>query len=110
MIRCAGSGSITTPSGMTLAFHTRTQDENELPHATKKTMTDHLRKYESLFTLTPQRMRMIVDSFDETFEKGLAEPEQVVVRTLPACWEPRSDFSMNDVAYDSHICVRLADW
>jgi len=73
-----GSGSITTPSGLTLAFHTRTQDENELPHATKKTMTDHLRKYESLFTLTPQRMRMIVDSFDETLEKGLAEPGQVV--------------------------------
>lgn len=87
-ISWTGSGSITTPSGMTLAYHTRTQDENELPHATKKTMTDHLRKYESLFTLTPQRMRMIVDSFDETFEKGLAEPEQVVVRTLPPACDP----------------------
>ncbi|KAF8699863.1 Hydroxymethylglutaryl-coenzyme A reductase, partial [Rhizoctonia solani] len=73
-----GSGSLMTPSGMTLAYHTRTQDGNELPHATKKTMTDHLRKYESLFTLTPQRMRMIVDSFDETLEKGLAEYDQVV--------------------------------
>jgi hexokinase len=64
---------------MTLAYHTRTNESDDLPHPTKKTMTDHLRKYESLFTLTPQRMRMIVDSFDETFEKGLAEPEQVVV-------------------------------
>jgi len=73
-----GSGSITTPSGLTLAYHTRTNETDDLPHPTKKTMTDHLRKYESLFTLTPQRMRMIVDSFDETFEKGLAEPEQVV--------------------------------
>ncbi|CAE6427100.1 unnamed protein product [Rhizoctonia solani] len=73
-----GSGSITTPSGMTVAYHTRTQDGTDLPHATKKTMTDHLRKYESLFTLTPQRMRMIVDSFDETLEKGLAEYDQVV--------------------------------
>ncbi|KAG8746284.1 hexokinase A [Ceratobasidium sp. 414] len=74
----AGSGSITTPSGMTLTYHTRTNESDDLPHATKKTMTDHLRKYESLFTLTPQRMRMIVDAFDETFEKGLGEPEQVV--------------------------------
>ena len=70
---------------MTVAYHTRTNDSEDLPHATKKTMTDHLRKYESLFTLTPQRMRMIVDSFDETFEKGLAEPEQVVV--ILGLWE-----------------------
>lgn len=73
---------------MTVAYHTRTQDEHELPHATKKTMTDHLRKYESLFTLTPQRMRMIVDSFDETLEKGLAEYDQVVVSSSLAKFIP----------------------
>ncbi|KZT26031.1 hexokinase [Neolentinus lepideus HHB14362 ss-1] len=66
-----GSGTVTLPTGQTLAFHTRTQDEGDLPHATKKTMADHLRKYESLFTLTPQRMRMIVDAFKDTLEAGL---------------------------------------
>jgi len=66
-----GSGSILTPSGHVVAYHTRTQDENEFPHAEKKTMADHLRKYEALFTLTPQRMRMIVHAFEETLDKGL---------------------------------------
>ncbi|KAG6897383.1 hypothetical protein C0992_002045 [Termitomyces sp. T32_za158] len=73
-----GSGSITLASGQTLALHTRTQDEEDLPHATKKTMADHLRKYESIFTLTPQRMRMIVEAFKETLELGLEKPKQVV--------------------------------
>ncbi|KAA1475225.1 hexokinase [Dentipellis sp. KUC8613] len=73
-----GSGSVTLPSGQTLAVHTRTQDEEDLPHATKKTMADHLRKYESLFTLTPQRMRMIVEAFKDTLELGLEKPGQIV--------------------------------
>jgi len=73
-----GSGSITLPTGQTLAIHTRTHDEGDLPHATKKTMADHLRKYESLFTLTPQRMRMIVEAFKDTLELGLNKPGQVV--------------------------------
>jgi hypothetical protein len=63
-------------------------------------MADHLRKYESLsvqsdnalcwnflndvrsFTLTPQRMRMIVEAFKETLELGLQKPNQVVVRMM----------------------------
>ncbi|KAJ7644422.1 hexokinase [Roridomyces roridus] len=61
-----GSGSVVLPSGQTMAMHTRTQDEEDLPHATKK------------FTLTPQRMRMIVEAFKETLELGLAKPKQVV--------------------------------
>lgn len=73
-----GSGSVTLPSGQTLAIHTRTHDEEDLPHATKKTMADHLRKYESLFTLTPQRMRMIVEAFKDTLENGLQKKGQVV--------------------------------
>ncbi|KAF8188801.1 hexokinase [Mycena galopus ATCC 62051] len=73
-----GSGSIVLPSGQTMAMHTRTQDEEDLPHATKKTMADHLRKYESVFTLTPQRMRMVVDAFRETLELGLSKPKQTV--------------------------------
>jgi len=75
-----GSGSVTLLTGQTIAIHTRTQDEEDLPHATKKTMADHLRKYESLFTLTPQRMRMIVEAFTETLELGLNKPNQIVVR------------------------------
>ncbi|KAG9308315.1 hexokinase [Chiua virens] len=73
-----GSGSLVLPSGQTIAIHTRTQDEEDLPHATKKTMADHLRKYETLFTLTPQRMRMIVEAFTETLELGLAKYNQIV--------------------------------
>ncbi|KAI0030564.1 hypothetical protein K488DRAFT_79558 [Vararia minispora EC-137] len=73
-----GSGAFTLPSGQVLAIHTRTQDEEDLPHATKKTMADHLRKYESLFTLTPQRMRMIVEAFKETLEIGLEKHGQIV--------------------------------
>jgi len=64
-------------------------------------MADHLRKYESLwvsslstkclqftdppapsvirFTLTPQRMRMIVEAFKDTLEIGLEKPKQIVV-------------------------------
>ncbi|KAH8829215.1 hexokinase [Flagelloscypha sp. PMI_526] len=73
-----GSGSVTLPSGQTMAMHTRTQGDEDLPHATKKTMADHLRKLESIFTLTPQRMRMIVDAFKDTLDLGLQKPDQVV--------------------------------
>ncbi|KAF9531097.1 hexokinase [Crepidotus variabilis] len=73
-----GSGSINLASGQTLAIHTRTHDEEDLPHATKRTMADHLRKYETLFTLTPQRMRMIVEAFKDSLELGLEKPEQIV--------------------------------
>ncbi|TFK25469.1 hexokinase [Coprinopsis marcescibilis] len=73
-----GSGSLVLPTGQTLAQHTRTQDEEQLPHATKRTMADHLRRFETLFTLTPQRMRIIVSSFKETLETGLDKPDQTV--------------------------------
>ncbi|TFK73149.1 hexokinase [Pluteus cervinus] len=66
------------PTGHTLAIHTRTQDEEDLPHATKRTMADHLRKYETIFTLTPQRMRMITEAFKEALELGLQKPGQIV--------------------------------
>lgn len=73
-----GSGSITTPSGQTVTYHTRTQDDLDYPHAEKKTIADHLRKYEALFTLSAQRMKMIVNAFEETLDKGLKKPDQVV--------------------------------
>ncbi|GJJ06245.1 hypothetical protein Clacol_000436 [Clathrus columnatus] len=66
-----GSGSVVLKSGQTLAYHTRTNDEDDLPHATKKTMADYLRKYESI-------MRIITEAFKETLEKGLKEHGQVV--------------------------------
>lgn len=31
-----GSGSVVLPTGQTLAYHTRTNDGEDLPHATKK--------------------------------------------------------------------------
>ncbi|KAK7062861.1 hexokinase [Paramarasmius palmivorus] len=93
-----GSGSITLPSGQTMAIHTRTQDEEGLPHATKKfddgrsfaearklvgiSISVKLSEADvrdfSRFTLTPQRMRMIVEAFKDTLELGLQKPGQVV--------------------------------
>ena len=35
------------------------------------------------FTLTPQRMRMIVEAFKDALEIGLEKPEQTVVRIAP---------------------------
>ncbi|CAK5283702.1 unnamed protein product [Mycena citricolor] len=97
-----GSGSIVLPSGQTMAMHTRTQDEEGLVHATKKTMADHLRKYESLFTLTPQRMRMIVEAFRETLEAGLEKKGQIVpmIPTYVFGWptgEEKGDFLALDL-------------
>ncbi|PPQ76228.1 hypothetical protein CVT26_008579 [Gymnopilus dilepis] len=97
-----GSGSVILPSGHTMAVHTRTHDEEDLPHATKRTMADHLRKYEQMFTLTPQRMRMIVEAFKEALETGLEKPEQVVpmIPTFVFGWptgEEKGDFLALDL-------------
>ncbi|CAH7666155.1 hexokinase [Phakopsora pachyrhizi] len=58
-------------------FH-RTHDNTELPHATKMQMADYLRKFEHLFMVTPQRMRMIVEAFIESLEAGLKEKGHTV--------------------------------
>ncbi|WVQ77448.1 hypothetical protein IAR50_007134 [Cryptococcus sp. DSM 104548] len=73
-----GSGLVITPSGVQTVYHHRTNDDIEFPHAEKKTMADLTRKYESLFTLTPQRMRMIVQAIEDTLERGLQKIDQVV--------------------------------
>ncbi|GAA5933728.1 hypothetical protein JCM1841_002810 [Sporobolomyces salmonicolor] len=57
---------------------TRTQDDKQLPSAAKKDMADYLVKLEHQFTVTPQRMRMIVDAFVDTLEKGLVAKDQEV--------------------------------
>ena len=36
-----GSGSVTLPTGQTLAIHTRTHDDEDLPHATKKSVSTY---------------------------------------------------------------------
>ncbi|KAL1410136.1 hexokinase [Vanrija albida] len=71
--------SSSAPNGHHVVYHTRTHDESEFPHAEKRTIADHLRKYESLLTITPQRMRMIVTAFEETLDKGLQKSGEVVV-------------------------------
>ncbi|WVN87250.1 uncharacterized protein L203_102427 [Cryptococcus depauperatus CBS 7841] len=73
-----GSGLVITPNGVQTVYHTRTNEDIEFPHAEKKTMADLLRKYESLFTLTPQRMRMIVHAIEETLDNGLQKNGQIV--------------------------------
>lgn len=61
-----------------IVVHTRTHDNAQLPHATKMQMADYLRKYEHLFMVTPQRMRMIVEAFIDTLEAGLKDEGQCV--------------------------------
>ncbi|KAI0708353.1 hypothetical protein C8Q76DRAFT_744235 [Earliella scabrosa] len=74
-----GSSTVHLPTGQTMMTFTKhSEDDEGLPHATKKTMADHLRKYEALFNLTPQRMRMIVEAFKESLELGLSKHGQVV--------------------------------
>ncbi|ORY27663.1 putative hexokinase [Naematelia encephala] len=72
-----GSATIGTPTAAQSAYH-RTHEDIEYPHAEKKTMADHLRKFESLLTLTPQRMRMIVHAIEEALDNGLKKDGQVV--------------------------------
>jgi len=58
---------------------TRTHDDKETPHADSKELSEVIRKYEQLFAVTPQRMRMIVSALEDTLQKGLEEKGQVVV-------------------------------
>ncbi|KAG0152504.1 hypothetical protein CROQUDRAFT_649931 [Cronartium quercuum f. sp. fusiforme G11] len=75
--RRSGSRSLADGRG-SIVVHTRTHENAELPHATKMQMADYLRKFEHLFTVTPQRMRMIVDAFIDSLEIGLKEDGQAV--------------------------------
>lgn len=69
-------------TGLTVAVHTRTNIDGDVPHAKPKTMSDHLRKYEGLFKLSAQRMRMIVSAFEESLEIGLEKYGETVVRPI----------------------------
>ncbi|WVR04130.1 hypothetical protein IAU60_001129 [Kwoniella sp. DSM 27419] len=97
-----GSNIVMTPSGAQAVYHTRKNDDVEFPHAEKKTMADHLRKYESLLTLTPQRMRMIVHAVEDTLDNGLQKDGQVVpmIPTYVFGWptgEEKGDFLALDL-------------
>lgn len=77
-----GSGNLTLSTGQTIAVHTRIHDQDQLPHATEKTIEEHQRKYEALFSLSAPRLRMIVSAFEEALHLGLSKPEQIVVRLI----------------------------
>src|SRR5260370_42280318 len=78
-----GSGNLMMTTGLTVAVHTRTNSDgdHDVPHVKQKTLSDHLRKYEALFKLSAQRMRMIVSAFEESLELGLEKYGETVVRT-----------------------------
>ncbi|EIW69221.1 hypothetical protein TREMEDRAFT_39456 [Tremella mesenterica DSM 1558] len=78
-----GSGAVLTPSGTTVVYHTRTNADVEFPHIEKKTIADQLRKYESILTLSPQRMRMIVHAIEESLDKGLQKDGQILIHPVP---------------------------
>ncbi|KIP04813.1 hypothetical protein PHLGIDRAFT_75252 [Phlebiopsis gigantea 11061_1 CR5-6] len=82
-------------------FHTTSSEQEDLPHATKRKMADHLRRLETMFTLTPQRMRMIVEAFKDALELGLAKDSQIVpmIPTYVFGW-PSGDEAGNYLAVD----------
>ncbi|KAI0710941.1 hypothetical protein C8Q76DRAFT_694906 [Earliella scabrosa] len=78
-----------------MTFTKHSEDDAGLPHATKKTMADHLREALRVplrseyprklhargpcrFNSTPQRMRIIVEAFKESLEVGLLKHGQVM--------------------------------
>ncbi|KAH7057451.1 hexokinase [Auriculariales sp. MPI-PUGE-AT-0066] len=72
------SGASITSSGQPSFSRCDADTPDEFPHATKRTMRDYLKRYEEMFIITPQRMRIIANVLEETLEKGLKEPGQVV--------------------------------
>ena len=68
-------------------------------------MSDYLRRYENLFVLTPQRMRIITHVFEETLDKGLKEHGQIVVRAA------QRDLAVDSqmAAYDPYLRLRVAN-
>ena len=58
----------------------RTHDGDVSPGQERKDMAETLRRLEQIFTITPQRMRKIVDGFQDVLENGLEKPDQMVVR------------------------------
>lgn len=101
-----GSGVIATPSGDT-HYYTSTDAHETLPHPKAASLADVQRKYESLFIMTPQRMRIIVDAFEEALEKGLQEPGQVVVRS--SAYRPTvlvlNHFRPRQRKWSPHLCL-----
>lgn len=63
----------------------------------------------SRFTVTPQRMRMIVEAFKESLELGLAKHNQIVVSVVSALQgQLVTHIPSYGLAHDSHLCLRMA--
>ena len=74
-------------------------------------MAETLRKLEQLFTITPQRMRKIVDGFIDVLENGLEKPGQMVVSwTFILVLRALVDRISGGQANDSDLGFRLSDW
>ncbi|EPQ29676.1 uncharacterized protein PFL1_02896 [Pseudozyma flocculosa PF-1] len=65
------------------SWHTRTHDGGKTPHAREEDLKKLYEKYEKIFSITPQRLRMITDRFVGVLEEGLKKPDQTVPM-LPA--------------------------
>ncbi|PWZ03843.1 hypothetical protein BCV70DRAFT_153874 [Testicularia cyperi] len=65
------------------SWHTSTHKHEEGPHAHEEQLKQVLERFEKLFTITPQRLRMITDRFVGVLEEGLQKTEQTVPM-LPA--------------------------
>ncbi|CED82858.1 hexokinase [Phaffia rhodozyma] len=65
------------------ALYTRSNNGSALPHLSQESIDAHLRKYEALFTVKPNRMKTIVGGLLETFAKGLGKNGNTVPM-LPA--------------------------
>lgn len=96
------SGASISSTGQPEYSRSDANTPEDLPHATKRTMSDYLRRYEGLFVLTPQRMRIITHVLEETLDKGLKEPGQIVpmIPTFVFGWptgEEKGDFLALDL-------------
>ncbi|SYW78097.1 probable hexokinase [Ustilago bromivora] len=66
-----------------VSWHTSSHKHEQSPHAREEELKQHLERFQKLFTITPQRLRMITDRFVGVLEQGLQKPGQTV-SMLPA--------------------------
>ena len=65
------------------SWHTSSHKHEENPHAHEEQLKQTYERFEKLFTITPQRLRMITDRFVGVLEEGLQKDGQTVPM-LPA--------------------------
>lgn len=64
------------------SWHTSTHKHEDNPHAREEDLKKLVERFEKIFTITPQRLRMITDRFVGVLEEGLQKPEQTVVSSF----------------------------